>query len=288
MAEFDLLVPENVDAALAALRATPPEETVVLAGGSDLLLDLEEGRIRAQRVVSLRRLPWKDLAWKDGRLRIGSTLPLSELEDDTRVQREIPGLWQAVHAVGSLALRHRATIGGNLARSAPASDLLPILLALDASVELVGIQGTRTVSLDEFLRASRSTALGPGELIRSVEIPEARPSEYLWQRVRPANDISQVGVAVARSRIEPAWRIALGGIAPRPMRILEAERALSTQPSDSAIDSAAKHAAARAPFATGKRASEEYRRLLVRALVARAVRSVRAQRSSSPAAEGAP
>jgi CO/xanthine dehydrogenase FAD-binding subunit len=283
MAEFDLLVPETVDAALAALHATPAEATVVLAGGTDLLLDLDEGRITARRVVSLRKLPWRDLAWEDGRLRIGSTLPLSELDDDARLRREIPGLWQAVHAVGGVALRHRATIGGNLARAAPASDLLPILLALDASVELVGMPGKRTVPLESFLRASRSTSLGPGELIRSVEIPEARPSEYLWQRVRPANDISQVGVAVARSRTAPYWRIALGGITPRTMRIEEAEQALPARPSDEAIEVAANHAAARAPFATDKRASEEYRRLLVRTLVARAVRSVRSQHASSPA-----
>ncbi|MFZ1023245.1 MAG: FAD binding domain-containing protein [Thermoplasmata archaeon] len=285
MVEFDLLVPATVDAALAALHASSDQSTVVLAGGTDLLLDLDESRITAQRVVSLRRLPWRDLAWEGGRLRIGSTLPLSELDGDARLRREIPGLWQAVHAVGGVALRHRATMGGNLARAAPASDLLPILLALDASVEIVGIHESRTVPLDGFLRASRSTTLGPAELIRSVEIPEARPSEYLWQRVRPANDISQVGVAVARSRVEPYWRIALGGVTPRTIRIPEAEQALPARPSDEAVEAAANHAAARASFSTDKRASEEYRRLLVRALVARAVRSVRSQSASAPAPE---
>jgi CO/xanthine dehydrogenase FAD-binding subunit len=281
MVEFELLVPETVDAALAALQASPGEPTVVLAGGTDLLLDLDEGRITAQRVVSLRRLPWRDLAWENGGLRIGSTLPLSALDGDPRLRREIPGLWEAVHAVGGVALRHRATIGGNLARAAPASDLLPILLALDASVEVVGMHGSRSVPLDGFLRASRSTTLGPVELIRSVMIPEARPSEYLWQRVRPANDISQVGVAVARSQIEPHWRIALGGVTPRTMRIVEAEQALPAIPAEEAIVAAADHAAARAIFSTDKRASEEYRRLLVRTLVARAVRSVCSQRASS-------
>jgi CO/xanthine dehydrogenase FAD-binding subunit len=283
MVEFDLIAPETVEAALTALREAAPRESVPLAGGTDLLLDLEEGRIEARRLVSLRRLPWKDLSWENGRLRIGSTLPLSELEREDRLRREIPGLWQAVHAVGGVALRHRATLGGNLARAAPASDLLPMLLALDATVDLVGVQGARTMPLDEFLRASRSTALRPAELIRSVEIPEARPSEYLWQRVRPANDISQVGVAVARSRSEPAWRIAVGGVSPRPIRILEAERALSTSPSAEEIRAAVEHAASRAPFSTDKRATEAYRRLLVGVFVARAIRSVRSQRFPPPA-----
>jgi CO/xanthine dehydrogenase FAD-binding subunit len=287
MVEFDLLVPESVDAALAALQGSPDEPTVVLAGGTDLLLDLDEGRITARRVISLRHLPWRDLAWENGGLRIGSTLPLSELDGDARLRREIPGLWEAVHAVGGVALRHRATIGGNLARAAPASDLLPVLLALDASVEILGKHGSRSIPLDGFLRASRSTTLGPTELIRSVVIPETRPSEYLWQRVRPANDISQVGVAVARSQFEPHWRIALGGVTPRTMRILEAEQALPAVPSDEAIETAARHAAARATFSTDKRATEEYRRLLVGTLVTRAVRTVRSQRASSSAPEAA-
>ena len=196
---FDVVTPASVDEAIASLRAHGAGRTAVLAGGTDLLLDIDDGRTAPTRVVSLRRLPWRTLDWVDGALTIGSTLPLRSIEDDPEVRRRLPGLWQAVHAVGSVALRHRATIGGNLGRAAPASDIIPMLLALDAQVDLVGPEGDRRLPVDDFVRASRRTALAAGELIRSVRVPESRPSAFLWQRVRSANDISQIAVAVAYS-----------------------------------------------------------------------------------------
>lgn len=272
MTPFSFVQPSTTDEALAALRDGAPGETVVLAGGTDVLLDLEDHRIAPKQIVSLRHLPWKTLTWSEASLRIGSTLPLRTLEEDPDVRRRIPGLWQAVRAVGSVALRHRATIGGNLGRSAPASDLIPMLLALDTNVDLVRASGERTLSVDRFVRSSRSTVLQRGELIRSVVVPEARPSAFLWQRVRPANDISQVGVAVAYSRAQRKWRIAVGGVAPRPVLIPEAERLLSgPTPAAAEVRAAAREAASRVPFTTDRRATEEYRRHLVATLLARAV-----------------
>jgi carbon-monoxide dehydrogenase medium subunit len=286
MPPFSLIQPSTADEAVAALRYGAPGETVVLAGGTDVLSDIEEHRIRATRLLSLRHLPWKTLLWSGTSLRIGSTLPLRTLERDVQVRHRIPGLWHAVRAVGSVTLRHQATIGGNLARSAPTSDLVPILLALDADVDLIGTRGARHLPVDRFVRASRSTALERDELIRSVEIPEARPSAFLWQRVRPANDISQVGVAVAYSPSRTTWRIAVGGVLPRPVLLPEAERLLSgPTPAAPEIRAAAQEAAHRAPFATDRRATEEYRRHLVAALLARAVSAATAR---PPSASGVP
>jgi len=272
---FELFAPERPEEASQLLRDQDPERVAVLAGGTDLLFDLGDGRARPARVVSLRRLPWATWAWHGPDLEIGSTLPLSRLEADRSVRERVPGLWSAVHAVGGIALRHRATLGGNLARASPASDLLPILMALNAQVRLFSIEGRREFPVDQFVKSSRKTALKPGELIESVRLPDAGPSEYLWQRVRPANDISQVGVAVAVAPTAPIWRVALGGISPRPRRIPEAEKRLPSRfPSELEIELAAQEAAQRAPFLTDKRASEAYRRRLVSVLVRRAVRAV--------------
>ena len=194
MASPDFVTPATPDEAIAELRASGPGETVILAGGTDLLFDLEGGRTAARRIVSLRRLPWRTLDWNGPSLTIGSTLSLRSLERDSGVRERIPGLYSAVRSVGSVALRHQATLGGNLGRSAPASDLVPILLALDAEVELVGPSGERRMSVDRFVIGSRRTALAPGELIRSVRIPEARPSAYIWQRVRPFHDLSLIHI----------------------------------------------------------------------------------------------
>ncbi|MFY9716674.1 MAG: FAD binding domain-containing protein [Thermoplasmata archaeon] len=283
MAVFDLIAPRTADEASAELRSLPPGEALVLAGGTDLLLDVDQGRATPRRVVSLRRLPWRTLDWNAGALVIGSTLPLRALETDPDLPQRLPGLYEAVRAVGSAALRSRATLGGNLGRAAPASDLIPVLLVLDAEVDLIGPDGSRTESVDRFVRASRSTTLGRAELIRSVRIPESRPSAFVWQRVRPVNDISQVSVAAAFSPSERAWRIALGGVPPRPVRLSEAEAGLAgpRPPSDSIARIA--EAVGRHPSLVGdRRASDEYRRRLAATLFVRAIESVVRRAESAP------
>jgi len=275
---FELVTPDSVEAAVAELAAGVPGEVVVLAGGTDLIFDLEGVRTGPRRVVSLRRLPWRTLDWNGSVLTVGSTLPLRALEQDPEVARRHPGLLEAVRAVGGVPLRHRATLGGNLGRAAPASDLLPILLALDAEVDLVGPNGERSLPVDRFLLGSRRTAITPGELIRSVRLPEPRPSAYLWQRVRPEHDISQIAVAAARSPSDGRWRVAVGGIPPRAVRLPEAEALLvSAAAPGRALHVAAEQAAERLPIAADRRASEEYRRHLVATLLERAVESVAAR-----------
>ncbi len=274
MAPFELVAPVSVEAAVATLRAAAADGAVPLAGGTDLLPDLDAGRVDPRRVVSLRHLPWRTLDWVGPSLVVGATLPLRSLELDPDVRARFPGLTTAVRAVGSVALRHRATLGGNLARAAPASDLIPILLALDAEVELVGPGEARTVPLDRFLVGSRATVLRPAELIRSVRCPEPRPSAYLWQRVRPSNDISQIAVAVAYSPSSRAWRVAVGGVPPRAVLLPEAAAELpGPHPDPEAIERASATAARRAPLVADRRASEEYRRQLLGTLVGRAVRA---------------
>ncbi|MGI0071823.1 MAG: FAD binding domain-containing protein [Thermoplasmata archaeon] len=274
VSSFELLIPATVDEAIAALRVTAGRGSAVIAGGTDLLLDIDDGRSAPTRVVSLARLPWRTLDWVGGALTVGSTLPLRALEDDPELRRRLPGLWEAVHAVGSVALRHRATLGGNLGRSAPSSDLVPMLLALDAEVDLVGPTGERRLAIDRFVRASRRTALAPGELIRSVRFAESRPSAYRWQRVRPANDISQVAVAVAYSPAARAWSVAVGGVPPRPVLLPDVARRLGAGvPVDATLRDAAVTASREVAIVADRRASEEYRRRLVGTLLERAVRA---------------
>ena len=272
---LDFVAPRTPDEAVAALRVSAPGEAAVLAGGTDLLFDLEEGRLQPRRLVSLRHLPWRTLDWNGPSLTVGSTLPLRALENDPDVRHRIPGLYAAVRAVGSVALRQRATLGGNLGRAAPASDLLPVLLALEGEVELVGPEGRRTVPIDRFLRASRSTALQPSELVRSVRLAGARPrSAYLWQRVRPANDISQIGVAVAFSESAGRWTVALGGVPPRPVLAPEAAAELpSGQPDVEEASRAGERLAESPALVSDRRATEEHRRRLAALLCARAVRA---------------
>lgn len=284
MPPFELRTPTTEVDVLRELAAGPPGDVVVLAGGTDLLLDLDDQRLDPRRVVSLRRLPWRGHSWEAGGLTVGSTEPLAALEADRQLRPRLPTLAQAIAAVGSPALREQATVGGNVGRSAPASDLTPALLALDSEVELIGRSGHRRTLLDRFLLGSRSTALGPGELIRSIRVPEARPrSAYLWQRVRPANDISQIGVAVAYSPSDHRWRITLGGIPPRPVVVPEAAAELGgPEPGSSEVTSASERLAAHPGLVSDRRASEEHRRRLASTLCRRAVTSALSPHGGPP------
>ena len=282
---FALLAPQTPAQAIRFLAAHP-RDSVVLAGGTDLLLDLDEGLVEPTHVVSLRNLPWREIRWKGPTLEIGATAPLSDLLTDDRLKTDLPGFWKAVRSVGSPALRHRATVGGNLGRASPASDLIPPLLTLEAVVNMIGPNGRRSLPLDRLVSASRRTTLRPAELIESVTIPEVLPCEYLWQRVRLANDVSQVGIAVAQSPIPPHWRIALGGVPPRSIRLPSAEALLpSAEPRPIELELAAQEASRIAPFVSDKRATESYRRRLVYVLVRRALEAVRSQTSAAPRAQ---
>jgi xanthine dehydrogenase small subunit len=274
MAAFRLSAPRTDEEALREIGGAAPTETAILAGGTDLLLDLDEGRSRPSHVVSLRNLPWRTLAWDGPQLTIGSTLPLRALETAPGLGARHPALLEALRAVGGVALRHRATLGGNLGRSAPASDLIPVLLALDAEVDLLGPSGPRTLPVDRFVRASRETELQRGELIRAIRLPEPRPSAYLWQRVRPANDISQLSVAVAYAPSDRRWRVALGGIPPRPVLVPETAALLTgPSPDPGAVEAAARTVAAHPSLGSDRRASDTYRRHLVGVLFRRTVRA---------------
>lgn len=281
---FALRRPGTVRAAVAAVAAAPAGSLAVLAGGTDLLPDIDRGRAQPAELLSLARLPWRRHTWTGTSLAIGATQTLRALELDPQVRRRLPGLYEALRAVGGVALRERATVGGNVARSAPASDLLPILLAYDARVELVGPDGSRSVPLDAFLAEPRRPGLRRGELIATVVVPRAGDSEYRWQRVRPANDVSQVGIAIVRSLTRPHWRVALGGVPPRATRLRGVEARLADlNPSDAEVELAAQTAAVDAPFVTDPRASESYRRRIVTVLVRRAVAALRERAASSEA-----
>jgi CO/xanthine dehydrogenase FAD-binding subunit len=269
---FALERPGTVAEALRLLGDRTVGPAVPLAGGTDLLLDVDDGRLAPRTVVSLARLPWRTMRWDGTALVVGATLPLARLAADPSARARLPGLVDAVDAVGSLALRHRATLGGNLGRASPASDLIPILLATGAVVRVASLAGPREVPIGQFVRGSRATALGPGELIESVAIPAAPRSSYVWQRVRPANDVSQVGVAVAWTGTPGAWQVALGGVLPAPIRVVEAEAVLrGERPTAAEVELASQAAATRAPFVTDRRATESYRRRLVSTLVRRGI-----------------
>ncbi|GAA5117617.1 FAD binding domain-containing protein [Pseudonocardia adelaidensis] len=212
--------PTSLSDALA-LRSERPSATVV-AGGTDVMVAVNEGRRRLDEVIDLgdvAELGGWDL---DGdRVRVGATLPLTRVTDE--LAAHLPALAAAARLVGSPPIRHRATLGGNIATASPAGDTLLPMLAGDSSIEVASVRGIREVRSDEFFLGPGRTVLAPDELITAVRATTARGEAFAKTGTRRAMVIS---VAAAAVRIDPERRhlgVALGSVAPTPRRARTAE-----------------------------------------------------------------
>jgi CO/xanthine dehydrogenase FAD-binding subunit len=241
---------------------------------------------RPPAVVNVKRIP--GLAGIDVRaraIRLGALTTLTALTEQPVIAAEYPVLPFTARYMGSPAIRHLATIGGNLCNASPAADLPPVLLVLDAEVGIAGPAGARRLPLDAFFRGPGQTALLPGELLVWIEFPRKHDGWILrYERldVRRAMDIAIVGVALALrrdgARVTEA-RLALGAVAPTPLRVPDAEAALVAGALGPAtIERAAELAMAAARPISDVRATAEYRREMVGALVRRALISLVASR----------
>jgi CO/xanthine dehydrogenase FAD-binding subunit len=241
----------------------------------------ERGR-RPPAVVNIKRIPGlAAIDVRPGVLRLGALVSLTALLEHPAIRAEYPVLPATARYMGSPAIRNLATIGGNLCNASPAADLSPVLLALDAAVGIVGPSAERRLPLSAFFRGPGQTALGAGELLAWVDIPRQHAGwDVRYERldVRRAMDIAIVGVAVALrrdgTRVLEA-RLALAAVAPTPLRVPEAEAALCEAGlSPPGIAAAAELAAAAARPITDVRATAEYRRDMVAALVRRGLAAI--------------
>ncbi len=215
-----VLVPTSLDDALTLLADDP--SSLVLAGGTDLMVQVNEGLHRPDRIVALaavRELRVREL--RDGYLFLGAGLTYTELMAP-EVAGPVPALAAAARTVGSPQIRNAGTLGGNLGTASPAGDTLPVLRALGASVEIatagaVGARaGERRVEpLGEFLTGPKQTALGPGELITGVRVPLRRgPQEYLKVGVRNTMVIAVASLALVLDLDRLSVGIGLGSVGP--------------------------------------------------------------------------
>jgi CO/xanthine dehydrogenase FAD-binding subunit len=234
---------------------------------------------RPPAVVNLKRIPGlAGIETTADAIRLGALTTLAALMEHPVIAAEYPVLPSTARYMGSPAIRHLATVGGNLCNASPAADLSPVLLALDAEAAIIGPAGARRLPLDRFFRGPGQTALAAGEILAWVELPRKHAGWTLrYERldVRRAMDIAIAGVALALrgagARVLEA-RLALGAVAPTPLRVPEAEAALVAGGLvPTAIDRAAALAMAAARPIDDVRATAEYRREMVGALVRRAL-----------------
>jgi CO/xanthine dehydrogenase FAD-binding subunit len=217
-----VLTPVRLDGALAALAEDP--SLTVVAGGTDLMVEVNSGRRRPTGLLSLRHVDELRRWHRDGdEVVIGAGVTYTGLLDPA-LATLAPALAQAARTVGSPQIRNTGTLGGNLATSSPAGDTLPVLAALDATVDLATADERRTLPLDDFLTGPKTNALQPGELVVAVRVPVAAgPQEYLKIGVRNAMVIAVASCALVIDWSRHQLACACGSVGPRPVRDQRAE-----------------------------------------------------------------
>jgi xanthine dehydrogenase FAD-binding subunit len=263
MQRFEIHQPVTPDAICSCLKEYG-DSAVIHAGGTDLLVRLRNRLINPSHVIdlskvdslkSLERLP-------EGGIRIGGMVTIAEISSLPDIETEYQALYEALESIGSLQIRNRGTLVGNICNASPAADSVPPLLVFDSTVNIRGRNGTRNVPLDDFISGPGETSLEPDEFVESVELPHpdgVGSSAYMKIGRRKAVDCSIVGVAV-RLGSEKDVRIAFGAVASKPIRIHSVEKMLAGQEwNTDLINLAATQVQAEVRPIDDIRASKEYR-----------------------------
>jgi len=273
MRSFDYQKVYSLREALDA--ASSGKDSAFLAGGTDLLVQIKQGKKLPRHVIDVKGIDALDeLAISEDTCSIGALTTIRAVEVTPSIAEKVPLLSQAAARLGSVQVRHRATVGGNICNASPSADMVPALLALGAQAIIFGKEGPRNVALSDFFLRPGETVLNGGELLTRLEIPLTHSncgSIYYKVSTRNAMDLAFVGVAVllevdTSDRIVKA-RIALGAVAPTPIRVRLAEALLEGNVlSPEVVRKSATFAVQTCNPISDIRASAAYRREMVGAL----------------------
>ncbi|CAN5222931.1 FAD binding domain-containing protein [soil metagenome] len=266
--------PTDLAGALDALADRP--DAHLLAGGTDLQVEVNLGHRRPPAIVALRRVGELDgIQATDSHIDMGARVTYAQIEAD--LAADAPGLAMASRTVGSPQIRNLGTVGGNIGTASPAGDALPWLLAMDAEIDLVSAAGTRTTPLAELVTGPKQTAIAPGEIIHRVRVRQVPGPQHV-AKIGPRNAmvIAVASVAVVLDTAARRVRVGMGSVGPTPLRPTAAEEAISAAidwdamtctPED--VEAFATACAAHAAPITDHRSTAEYRRHAVGVLASR-------------------
>jgi CO/xanthine dehydrogenase FAD-binding subunit len=244
--DYQLVAPGSLHAAVSLLAAEP-REWLPIAGGTDVMVQYAAGKLTARKLLSIWNLPeLRQIDIVPDEIRIGAGCTYTDLREHEVVCRELPLLASAAQWTGGIANQNRGTIGGNIVNASPAADSLPALLVYDAELILVSARGERRLPYHGFHTGYKKTQLLPDELIRAICLPRKFSNYVPYARkvgARNAQAISKVCIAALgllstgpadTPRIEDV-RIALGSVAPIPLRLVETEKAVQGKVIDRAL-----------------------------------------------------
>ncbi len=285
MHELNYEAPTSLDQAISVLAAAG-ENGRMLAGGTDLIIQMRAGVRQPGQVIDAKKIPELQALSFDaqGGLQLGAARACCEIIADATVQQHYPGLAEAAALIGSDQILARASVGGNVCNGSPAADTTPALIALGAVCQIAGPNGTREVAVEDFVTAPGQTVLAPNELLVAFQIPALQgQASDCYQRFIPRNemDIAVVGVGscvALDGDTCTAARIGLGAVAARPLLAKEAGDSLVGKTlDDAAIDAAAQLAQQAASPISDMRGTAEFRTHLVGVLTRRTLKEAAAR-----------
>jgi CO/xanthine dehydrogenase FAD-binding subunit len=251
MEAFDYVAPRSLSEAFNALGNG--KKTLLLAGGTDVIVQLREGRRECDQLIDLKHIPelMSYSFGSDGSLEIGAAVPLAQLYEDPEVRRKYPALVDCATIIGGIAIQSRATLGGNLCNASPAADSSPALMAMSARLVIASNSGNRGVACEDFFAGPGRSTLQPGELLLSIKLPAPAPeSGAFYHRFIPRNEmdiaVASAGVSITLdgSGNVTGARVALGAVSATPIMVPGAAEALIGKPANDESFAAAGAAAA--------------------------------------------
>ena len=277
---FDYYQPSTLQEASRLLKENGPGGRF-LAGGTDLVIAMKEKGLLPNYIVDLKRLPGLSGIREnsDGSISLGALTTLHEIETSPLINKKYPFLAQSAAEVGSIQIRNRATIGGNMANASPSADTSPALMALDAATTIASDSGTRKIAAEEFFKGPGQNAMNADEILTEITLPKTSANlvgEYIKFSPREMMDLAYVGVAIVYNLTSDkkctGVRIVLGAVAPTPIRATRAEAVLEGQVlSEALAERAGQIAAEEAKPISDVRSSADYRRAMVGTMTKRAL-----------------
>ena len=275
---FEYVKPNGLGEVLEVLDQLKEKNALVLAGGTDLIPALRAEARKADYLVDISGAPLNGVVFEPEQARIGSLVTFARLCQDVEMWTKLPAVAEAAGQVGAVQCRNLATIGGNLCTAVPSLDSAPALLALGAKVRLQSKSGERLVPIEKFFVGPRRSVLQPGEILTEILVPleEGFAVSFLKMGRRKALTLSIVnaaaGLALDNHGAVSKVRIALGAVAPTPVRAPKAEQLLlGRKPSTEVLTEVAAMASTEIAPISDLRASADYRRKMSAVLVRRAL-----------------
>jgi carbon-monoxide dehydrogenase medium subunit len=282
MSDFEYVRPKTIDEAVRFLT-THGAETCILAGGTDLLIQLRNNEVQPSFILDLKHIPelQTGVQLMHGVVSISATVTMSELVMNPLIKRYFPALIDAANVVGSVQIRNRATLVGNICNASPAADSAPPLLVYGADVIAIGSQGTRRISLNDFFVRSGVTALQKSEFVASVELPIPRirmGAAHVRRTRRRGHDLASVTLCCGVEETGVV-RLSYGSVGPRPILAIDTSGVLADERSSEEAKGTIFESmfAQASPSKTSMRAGPAYRLAMLRVLGTQALELARSR-----------